>query len=209
MHRLAWKNELIAFREAQLAAPPVALPAELDDVRAVLDQLAYRRVHVTGRFLHEREIYLAASRDGEVGFHVITPLRREEGSTVLVDRGWVPAEARAAERRAAGQVEGAVTVSGLVRGSDEPGWFTPDNDASENYWFWRDLPAMAAAASVEAPALLVEADATPNPGGLPVGRTMRVELRNQHLQYAITWYALAGALAVIYVLSQRRPAAEA
>jgi surfeit locus 1 family protein len=205
LERLAWKAEIIAFREARLAAPAIPLPADLADAGEALAALEYRRVGVAGVLLHEREIYLAASRRGSVGFDVITPLRRAAGGVVLVDRGWTPAAARDPARRPQGQVEGQVAVAGVVRLTGGRGWFTPDNDPARNYWFWLDLPAMTQYAGVDAPPLVVVAGPAPNPGGLPIGKEARVELRNDHLQYAITWYALALALAVIYCLSQRRP----
>ena len=205
LERLAWKTEIIAFREARLAAPAIPLPADLADGGEALAALEYRRVGVAGVLLHEREIYLAASRRGSVGFDVITPLRRADGGVVLVDRGWTPAAGRDPARRPQGQVEGQVAVEGVVRLTGGRGWFTPDNDPARNYWFWLDLPAMTQFAGVDAPLLVVVAGPAPNPGGLPIGKETRVELRNDHLQYAITWYALALVLAVIYFLSQRRP----
>ncbi len=207
VQRLAWKAELIAFVEAQLAAPAVPLPADLSQPGDI-SGFEFRRVAVTGTLLHDREIYLAATHRGKVGFHVITPLRRDGGGFVLVDRGWVPAEARDPPRRAEGQIEGVVTIEGLVRAPDEPGWLTPDNDLAKNYWFWRDVAAMAAFARVDAPPLIVEAGPALNPGGLPIGRALRFDIPNDHLQYAITWYLLAAALAVIYVVSQRSPLSE-
>ncbi len=200
LERLAWKTELIAHRQSQLAAPPMPLAAVPAGAPAALD---FRRVRARGVFLHEREIHLAATRRGKAGFRVITPLRRADGATLLVDRGWVPAAAREPARRALGQVAGEVEVEGVVRGGGRPGWFTPDNDPAENYWFWRDLPAMAAAAGVEAPAIVLEAGPAANPGGLPIGREIVADPPNNHLGYAATWYILAAALAAIYVLSQR------
>ena len=91
-----------------------------------------------------------------------------------------------------------------MRGASERGWFTPDNDPARNYWFWRDLAAMATYAGVDAPPLLIEADTKPNPGGLPIGNKMAVKLRNEHLQYAILWFSLAAALLVIAVLARRQ-----
>ena len=209
LERMDWKAELIAFREAQLAAPPVALPNAGADGAITEDEaaaLAFRRVTVSGVFLHDREIFFFATRQGSAGFHVITPLRRTGGGVVLVDRGWVPAGARPAWLRAEGQLEGLVTVEGLIRSSPRRGRFTPDNDPARNTWFWFDFAAMADHAGVTAPAFVVEAGPAANPGGLPIGRELAVTLRNEHLTYAITWYCLALALAVIYGLSQRAPA---
>ena len=103
-----------------------------------------------------------------------------------------------------------VELVGLVRGVGWKGWdiLKPENQPDENLWFWVDPPAMAAAAGIPevVPELFLEADASPNPGGLPVGGQTRVTLPNDHLQYAITWFALAAALVVIYLVYHlRRP----
>lgn len=202
VQRLFWKLNLIDTVTTQMAQPPVALPADIGDPA----QWLYRRVTVTGTFRHDREIHLLAhDSHGRLGYNIITPLVRQDGGgTVLVDRGWVPTDNKDPATRAAGQVPGVVTVNGLVRLPWRQGWFVPDNDPKANVWFWGDLAAMAKAAGVDAPALLIGADAAPNPGGLPIGGQTRVTFRNDHLQYALTWFALAISLAVIYVLFSRK-----
>lgn len=205
LQRLAWKEALIVERTARAAAAPIALPALIDDPAA----LEYRRVAVTGRFRHERELYLGGrTYRRQVGFHVVTPLLLDDGRGLLVDRGWVPADRKASDSRAAGQREGLVTVEGLLRAGGWKGtaWLRPDNQAAANHWIWPDLPAMAAAAGLAQPVTAVYLAAGPaeNPGGLPRGGLTRVTLRNDHLQYAITWYTLAAALAVIFLLYHAR-----
>jgi surfeit locus 1 family protein len=209
LQRHVWKTALVELRETRLAEPPIALPADLGDPTGLLAAMAHRRVTVSGDYLHDREVYLAATRRGRFGFRVITPLRRVDGSTVLVDRGWVPNEARDPAFRLEGQVEGQVMVQGLLRGASERARFAPDNDPARNYWFWRELAAMATFAGVDAPPFLIEADTTPNPGGLPIGRKMEVNLRNEHLQYAIVWFSLAVALVVIATLARRQAVEDA
>ena len=162
----------------------------------------------TGRFLNDRELDLGATSDGGLpGFQVITPLVLEDGAVLLVDRGFVPEAKRAPASRPEGELSGEVTVTGLLRLAPEgkPHWFLPDNSAAKNYWFYVDIPAMAAATQQEhVLPYYMDADATPVPGGLPVGGQTRLDLPNNHLQYAITWYALAAGLAVIAVLRLRQ-----
>ena len=198
MHRLAWKTEIIAYREAMLAEPAVPL----SHIAGVIE---FRRVLVEGEFLHDKEMFLAANRDGRFGFHLITPLKRNDGSFVLVNRGWIPPGMREPWLRVDSRTEGPVSIEGVIRTSPGRSSLSPKNDLAKNYWFWRDFEAMAAFAGVEAPPFMVEAGPAPNPGGVPIGREFRVELRNEHLQYVIIWFSLAIALAVIFVLSQRTP----
>ena len=206
VERVFWKERLIAERHAAVTAPPIDLPRSAETARG----LEFHRVRVEGRFLNDRELFLGATDDdGHPGYHVIAPLRLSSGAILLVDRGFIPEARKAPASRAQGELEGPVTVTGLLRLAPEgkPHWFLPDNSVERNYWFWVDIPAMAAAAQLDRVLpFYVDADATPNPGGLPQGGQTRLELPNNHLQYAITWYALAAALVVIYTVFIRRRA---
>jgi surfeit locus 1 family protein len=204
VERLFWKQGLIAQRQAAVTAAPVDLPPSLEAARL----LEYHRVRVTGRFANDRELFLGAtSPDGRPGYQVITPLRRADGSNLLINRGFIPQERKAPDSRAAGELDGDVAVTGLLRlpPSGRPHWFIPANSAERNYWLYVDVPAMAQAAHLDGVLpFYVDADARPNPGGLPVGGQTLIDLPNDHLQYALTWYALAVGLAVIYILFIRR-----
>jgi surfeit locus 1 family protein len=198
VERLAWKRDLIATREAQLAAPAASLPTTADDWQA----WDFRPVKVQGEFRHDLEqLFGVAAIDGRVGHHVLTPLVRPGGVAILIDRGWVPADQAHPAARRAGQIEGPVQIAGIARyrGEDRPGWFTPDSRPEQNLWYWYDLPALERALGLQLLPVVVEADATPNPGGLPIGGRTRTELPNNHLQYAITWYGLAAGLLVVWV----------
>ena len=198
VERLQWKEGLIAQRMAQLAAPPEALPAHSDDWAA----WDFRRVSTSGHFRHDLEqLFGASARDGELGHHVLTPLARADGSALLIDRGWVPADRAHPAARREGQIEGPVTVTGIARyrGDDTAGWFTPANKPEDLMWFSYDMPAFERALGLPLLPVVVEADDRPNPGGLPIGGQTRIELPNNHLQYAMTWYGLALTLLGVYV----------
>jgi surfeit locus 1 family protein len=209
MERLQWKEALIAERTARTTAAPISLPeADTNLSPDALADLDYRRAAATGQFLHDREMYLAArTMQGAIGYQVVTPLQRTDGSIVLVNRGWVPDDRKDPARRAEGQVAGNVTVEGAIRAPGRQHWLQPDNEPARNLWFWSDLGAMAQharAASDRLVPVFLEAGSALNPGGLPVGGQTKVNLPNDHLQYAITWYALAVGLAVIYILYHLR-----
>ena len=204
VERLAWKNGLIAERQAAIAAPAVPLPRTLDEARA----LEFHRVRAVGRLLDERELYLhATDADGDAGYHVVTPLALVRGGIVLVDRGFVPVRLKAPDTRAAGNSDGIIEVGGLLRlpPGGKASWFVPENQPGRNEWFTLDPQAMAQAARVaDALPFYIDADATPNHGGFPVGGQTPLDLPNNHLQYAITWYALAACLVIVYILLVRR-----
>ncbi len=198
LERLRSKQALIAARTVQLAAPAQSLPATAVDWRG----WDFRKVSIEGTFRHDLEQRFGAfTREGRFGQHVLTPLVRPDGAAILVDRGFVPADRSAIETRRQGQVAGRLEITGIARyrGADRPGWFTPANQPGERTWYWYDLAALARAVGLELLPVVVEADASPNPGGLPEGGQTVTRLPNHHLQYAITWYGLAAALIAVYV----------
>jgi surfeit locus 1 family protein len=205
LERLHWKEGLIAQRAAAMNAPPVPLPASVDGARAE----EFHNVRVRGELLNDKELYLAATNEiGTVGKQVFTPFRLEDGRILFVNRGFVPDDRKDPARRAEGQRAGPVEIEGRIRIAPEakPHWFVPDNRPDRNFWFYPDLSAMAAADGLGGVLpFYIDAGPAPNPGGWPKGGVTRLDnIPNNHLQYAITWYALAIALAAIYVLSHRR-----
>jgi surfeit locus 1 family protein len=206
MQRLEWKQGLIAQIEARTHAEPVTLKEAVARARAGED-VSYLRVRVEGRFDNGKERYLYAVSDGPPGWHVITPLETPEGEAVLVDRGFVPNAFKEPSSRAQGEINDALAVTGLARTPDTQGLFIPDNEPAENRWFWRDLGAMSKSMFPEgAPDIapfILEAERSDIPGGWPLGGQTRLDLPNNHLQYALTWFLLALCLVVIYVIYVR------
>ncbi len=204
LQRMAWKEGLIAQIEARSFGEPGALPSENTwaDWKAEADE--FRRVRATGIFLHEHEALVhglaPAERGAPVqGFYLFTPLRLPDGALVYVNRGFVPTELRDPSARPQSRPTGAVTVTGIMRAPEAKGWFLPDDVPAANRWFVRDQRAMAASHSLSRIApFYVEADATPNPGGWPRGGQTRLNLPNNHLQYALTWYGIALTLVGVF-----------
>ncbi len=208
LERLEWKEGLIAQVEARSKDAPITL-AEAMAIESKGRDPSYYRVRVEGRFHHaqERYLYALSKSDGTPGWHVITPLATANGDIVLVDRGFVPDRLKDPSSRPSGQVEDVVTVTGIVRSPETQGLFTPDNEVQANRWFWRDLSGMARSmfpeGTIEVAPFFLEAEQSDVPGGWPEGGQTRLELPNNHLQYAITWFLLALCLVVIYVIYVR------
>ncbi|MGD0193190.1 MAG: SURF1 family protein [Rhizomicrobium sp.] len=202
LERLQWKLGLIAEMDKNTHAAPIPID------RALVMGIAsaqYRRVEMFGRFLNDRESYVFGTGPrGFAVYHVLTPLVLDDGRIFLVDRGIVPLELRLPAKRSTGELNGEQRVFGVLRTPDKPGPFTPAPDLAKRIWFARDVAGIAAADHVHlASPMIVEADASPNPGGWPRGGQTVVALPNDHLQYAITWFLLAAALVVIYFAYHR------
>lgn len=189
VQRLFWKRDLIARVEARIHADAVPVPR--GGIDAASDE--YRRVTATGLFEHGKSVLVQAVTERGAGFWLLTPLHLADSTTVLINRGFMPADRSKPEARLASELAaGPVTVTGLLRIPEPGGAFLRSNDPANDRWFSRDVNAIAAAKGlVNVAPYFVDADATPNAGGLPVGGLTVVTFRNSHLVYAVTWYALA------------------
>jgi surfeit locus 1 family protein len=191
VERRAWKLDLIARVDARVHAAPVQAPAPAQWARISAGDDEYRHVAITGTFLHDRETLVQAVTTHGSGFWVLTPLRAAAGSSVLVNRGFVPAESRERAARAANEPTGDITITGLLRLTEPGGGFLRRNDAANDRWFSRDVEAIAAARGlVDVAPYFVDADANPAQP-LPIGGLTVIAFHNSHLVYAITWYGLA------------------
>jgi surfeit locus 1 family protein len=185
MRRLAWKEGLIAAIAERAHAAPIPL-AEAEKRGGDIE---YLRVKATGKLVNDREFdFYAFDEQAGVGWHIVTPLHLADGSVVFVNRGFVPDELKDPAKRQEGRPAGDIEIVGLARKPETPGAFTPANDAGKNVWYWRDIPAMAAAAVPGDKARV----------GWPRGGVTRIELPNRHLEYALTWYGLAAALLGVF-----------
>lgn len=184
LQRLEWKQGIIAALEARLAAEPVPVPAAPD-----ADRDAFLRVRAEGSLGAEALYLLTSLSPWGPGFRVIAPLTLDDGRRVLADLGYVPEASKGTPRDPA---RGAVV--GALYWPDEIDSFTPPPDLTANIWFARDLAPMAAALATEP--LLIVAESHPF-GEWPKPQRLGVDIPNDHLQYALTWFALALVWAVM------------
>lgn len=201
MERREWKRDILD----RMATNQAAAPMPLDELlRGNPLRQEYGRVKLAGTFLHDKEFHLAArSLKNKVGVQLVTPVKTDDGKIVLFNRGWIPSEKKEPAKRAEGQVAGRVELTGIVRRNQERRQFAPENVPDKNVWFHVDVPLMRKMAGAPPDPRLdtffLDADATPNPGGVPIGGQTRLDIPNDHLKYAITWFLVALALAGVYL----------
>ncbi len=191
--RLYWKLDLIDRVEQRVNASPVASPGPEQWGQVTRQADEYRHVRVTGTFLPESTTLVQAVTDLGSGFWLLTALRTRDGSTVLVNRGYVPSAAVASPFKTRSPGADNVTVTGLLRVSEAGGGFLRKNDPVADRWYSRDVQAIAAARALPGAApYFIDQDAAMNAAGAyPVGGLTVVAFSNNHLVYALTWYALA------------------
>jgi Uncharacterized conserved protein len=176
LRRLEWKQGVLAEIEAEIAAAPVPLPATVDP------SMKYLPVMASGEIGVEELHVLVSRKQVGAGYLIVTPFTTTDGRRVLLDRGFVPDEAKDAPRGG-----GPALVVGNLHWPDDMNSSTPAPDMGRNIWFGRDIPAMAAALDTE-PVLIVARESTGDGiEPMPVGTE---GIPNDHLEYAITWFSL-------------------
>ncbi|KAK9835779.1 hypothetical protein WJX74_007728 [Apatococcus lobatus] len=154
------KEELVNRTHAAFKAKPVALKDAADAVGSLKE---LTRISCEGIMQHDRSILIGPRPRSSMGvtksgFTLVTPLLAEDGSNVLVNRGWVPAEwSQDAQLRGQGEPTGKVALAGVLRQSEKPSMFVPDNDAAKAAWYWLDVPALAKACRLSSDTPLLEA----------------------------------------------------
>lgn len=185
VQRLAWKTDLMARVDARVHAPAVPAPGPDDWDGITRDNAEYRKVSVAGVFQHDKAVLAQAVTEIGGGFWVVTPLIAAEG-TYLVNRGFVPAESRNNYARP----EGEQTVTGLLRITEPGGGFLRSNDPAAGRWYSRDVEAIGQAQGLtDVAPFFIDAEASGSDA--PVGGLTVIQFRNNHLSYALTWFALA------------------
>ncbi len=203
LHRLAWKEALIAAVETRVGAPPVGIPEPPDWAKLNPADYEYRHVRVSGVYDLGRQVLVFRAlssprgRWGGPGYLVLTPLELGGGASVLVNRGFVPEDRKS---EASAGPSGTVAVTGLMRASEGRTWFTPADDPARGQWFTRDVDSISRALKLQdyAP-FSIDADAGPDPNALPEGGETILEFPNSHLSYAMTWFGTALALAGVFI----------
>ncbi len=192
LQRLQWKRALIERTQRHVNAAPVAAPMPEDRAGLQAANADYLHVQVTGTFQNGQDTLVQAVTARGPGFWVMAPLRTDTGPTVLINRGFVPGDHAARSERVTGEISGRAVVTGLLRQTEPRGGFLRANRPDEDRWYSRDVAAIASRRGLtNVVPYFIDADSAPNSGGLPIGGMTVIVFRNQHLQYALTWFGLS------------------
>ena len=201
VQRLKWKTDLLHRIAALQAAPAQPIGPVLARLKAGAD-VAYSRVALscpgveTQPTLREFSVY-----QGVAGYRLVTacPVAEAPYRSILVDRGFVAQLGDQAPREVPGQPVSAPVV-GVLRSGGERTFVTPPNKPAENQWYWRDVPAMVSQLHAADPApLFLMLESPSPPSGEPRPAPLPLDIPNNHLGYAITWFGLAAALVGVYL----------
>ena len=196
--RMHWKEALIENftnrATAEAITPPVAAQAEA---------LQYQRLMVKGVWMHHAEVQLIGRTfEGTAGYHVVTPMRLNDGRILLMNRGWVAQDYRRPESRPSTLDAGEVTVEAILRLQRQKGYFVPDNNPEQDDWFTLNVGDITRHHDLgDGVITAYSADVLRKPGAyvLPIGAAVEINIPNDHWQYALTWYGIALGLIGVYL----------
>jgi surfeit locus 1 family protein len=208
IERKAWKEGLIDMLTRRLEAQPAELPGPADWGGLDAGNAEFRRVRLNVQFpkMADALVYTSGSQIRDdvkgQGFFVFSPAKLASGATIVINRGFTPDKNYPP---AEGSTQGIPQeIVGVLRWPELPSWFTPGRDSAGS-WYLRDHLAMAQAQGwgTVAPFYIEMEDPVP-PGGVPHPSVLKVLLRNEHLQYAITWFGLAAVTVIMFAIWARR-----
>jgi cytochrome oxidase assembly protein ShyY1 len=211
LQRRTAKHQLIAALTERLAAAPIALPppAQWAELNPTRDE--FRRVTFTATYAASPDamVYSSGSavrKDASgPGTWAFLPALLPGGEIVVIDAGFVEntMQERSVEDRAVKKLVtgGPIVLTGYLRFPEEPGWLTPAENRDKRLWFVRDHQTIASALHWGAVApFYIDLEQPAPTNNIPRPGPLDVNLKDDHLQYAITWFALAGAVLIAFVV---------
>tara|TARA_B100001093_G_scaffold417577_1_gene408591 strand:- start:22 stop:744 length:723 start_codon:yes stop_codon:yes gene_type:complete len=193
--RLFWKTDLIQTRIERFES----FSRPLDEIKKPSEH-EFEKVTLTGEFMNDNEFFMPAlSKRGNNGFHILTPFKSVRDEIYIFDRGWVPTARKEKKNRINNMVEGINFVEAVIRTPGRKGKYQPDNDVAGNYWFFVEPSKMSEYSGINFEETYYLEAVNNGPGGSPLGGQTRIYIRNNHLQYAITWFLIACSLIGVFL----------
>ena len=191
LYRLEWKQNLINQISEGLKSTPIRYSQIINK--------NYQKVILAGEYDFKNQIYLySLNGKGQPGFDVVTPFETTSRENVLVNRGWIKKELKnKAEINFSSK-----NITGMLRQANRKNLFTPDNDLEENIWFSLNLEDVQKITGKEFNQFIVYLeDQNIN---IPKPKKITVDVPNNHLKYAITWYSISISILFYYLYFRKK-----
>ena len=193
LYRLQWKTALISEITFGLDSTPVKYSNTI--------KKNYQRVVSEGKFNFEDQIYLySLNESGKPGYDVITPYKTLKNENVLVNRGWINKNLKG--NLEINLKENEVKITGLLREIYKANIFKPKNDLKNNIWFSLDANDLKELTGKQFPNYMIFLEKPKNK--VPISKKVSVDVPNNHLKYAITWYSIAISILFYYLYFRRK-----
>ncbi len=194
LKRLKWKTNLISERIISFEKDST----KFQEIESPVNN-EFRKVLIEGELINEKEMFMPAlSKRGNNGFHILVPLKTLNNKFIVYDTGWIPLAKKNKNERKENFLSGIVELEAVIRTSGRKGYFQPDNDIEKNTWFFVDNNLMSQYSGLNFENDYYLEAINNGPNGFPLGNQTRIYLRNNHLQYALTWLMIAFGLIGVF-----------
>ena len=188
---MQWKQDLINQIDIGLKSTPVQYSPNISK--------NYQRVTVIGKYIFDNQIYLySLNEKGEPGFDVITPFETLNKENVLINRGWIKKELK----NKTPEVSGRVNIKGILRVANKKNFFTPENDLKRNIWFYINLSDIKYITGKKYNNYIIYLENKKI--SIPKPKKITIDLPNNHLKYAITWYSISISILFYYLYFRKK-----
>ena len=205
MQRLTWKEGVIARIDARIHQPPASPPPMAEWTALAPDDYDYRHIRATGHYLPGEALIFRSSaplRDDHAagpGYQVLAPFALASGGVLLVNRGFAPLAWKDQPALRTAPPAGEIEIAGLMRPPEDRNLFTPADEPAKGLWYTRDPAGMAAALGLgNAAPFTLDAEPVAGASGWPHAGATELNIPNNHLSYALTWFGLAATLAGVF-----------
>tara|TARA_Y100000590_G_scaffold144588_2_gene166219 strand:- start:34 stop:687 length:654 start_codon:yes stop_codon:yes gene_type:complete len=190
LYRLQWKQDLINDIKKGLESDPILYTSDLNK--------NYQRVKLSGEYIFKKQIYLySLNQKGVPGYDVITPFQTTNKENVLINRGWIQKD----KKNKLPMISTLTDITGMLRMANRRNIFTPENDIKENIWFYLNSEDIEKSTGMKFSNYIVYLE--DKNIKIPQPKKITIDLPNNHLKYAITWYSISISILLYYLYFRR------
>lgn len=205
LNRLSQKKHFIQAIEANIKNPPINVDTISDNIEL------YTKIGLEGNFLEDKNIFLYGKRSASPekdGYYLLSPFKTINNDILLISRGWITQSTKDDFSKYEQHTE-TIKIIGITLPNEKKSFLVPENDIKKNIWFNIDLNMAQEAVGINiANFYLMQIDSQDLPnGGKPLSTNYLNKVRNDHMEYAITWYSLAACLFILFLIYGRKKGA--
>ena len=191
LYRLQWKQDLINDIKKGLESVPILYTSDLNK--------NYQRVKLSGEYIFKKQIYLySLNQKGAPGYDVITPFQTTNKENVLINRGWIQKD----KKNNLPMISTLTDITGMLRMANRRNIFTPENDIKENIWFYLNSEDIEKSTGMKFSKYIVYLE--DKNIKIPQPKKITIDLPNNHLKYAITWYSISISILLYYLYFRKK-----
>ena len=195
LYRLQWKENIIRKIELSSKLPPTSL-----DINNMEE---FKKIKIKGKLLLKNYFLYQLNEKGNYGFNLISVLQTDNSNFFLVKRGWLPKIEKKYEENSPLVIVSNVEIEGVLHLVKPKRNFVPENNDKEKFFYYLDINQLSKSLNVKLAPYLIEQSSS-DKYFINLKNTSRINITNNHLQYAITWYVLGFCILIAFWFLKKR-----